>query len=87
MKTNLGDKVKDTVTGFTGIVIGRTTFLHGCVRCGVQSDKLKDGRPSDAVWIDEPQLEIVKSKAVKEGDHNTGGPCPSTPQRSANPNR
>ena len=44
---NLGDKAKDKVTGFTGIVTARTVFLNGCVRCGVQSDKLKDGLPTD----------------------------------------
>jgi hypothetical protein len=78
---NLGDKVKDKVTGFTGIVAGRTTFLHGCVRCGVQCDELKDGKPLDVIWFDEPQLKLVKADAVCEGDHDTGGPCPSTPQR------
>lgn len=83
----LGDKVKDSVTGFTGIVTARTTFLHGCVRCGVQSDKLKDGKPVDAVWIDEPQLSLVKAAVVKEGKHDDGGPCPSTPQRAPDARR
>lgn len=86
-KMKLGDKVKDSVTGFTGIVTARTTFLHGCVRCGVQSDKLKDGKPVDAVWIDEPQLSLVKAAVVKEGKHDDGGPCPSTPQRAPDARR
>ena len=32
----LGDKVKDTITGFTGVVTGRSEWLFGCVRCAVQ---------------------------------------------------
>lgn len=84
---NLGDKVKDQVTGFTGIVIARTTFLHGCVRCGVQSDKLKDGKPMESQWIDEPQLTLVAAAAVKEGAHGAGGPCPAIPQRAPDARR
>lgn len=37
-KINLGDKVKDSVTGFSGIAIGRTTWLHGCDRITVQPE-------------------------------------------------
>lgn len=78
----LGDKVKDTVTGFTGIVVTRAEHLNGCIRFGVQSDKLKDGIPSDAQWFDEPQLVLVKPAAVKRGPSETGGPLPFTPKRS-----
>ena len=79
---NLGDKVKDRVTGFTGIVTGRTTFLHGCVRICITSDKLpKDGKPLDPIWIDEPQAVLVKAGVLAEGDHTNGGPMPAIPQR------
>lgn len=55
----LGDKVKDTVSGMVGIAISRTEFLHGCVRVGVQPQELHEGKPIEAVWIDEPQLDLV----------------------------
>ncbi len=32
MPIELGDKVRDTVTGFTGIAIGRAKWLYGCDR-------------------------------------------------------
>jgi hypothetical protein len=60
---NLGDKVKDSVTGFEGIVVGKTTWLNGCTRIGIQSDVLKDGLPKDVQWIDEPQLKIILPKS------------------------
>lgn len=32
MQVNLGDRVKDQVTGFEGIAIARTEWLFGCPR-------------------------------------------------------
>ena len=55
----LGDKVKDSITGFTGVVTGITTWLNGCVRIGVQHEKLKDGVPSETQWIDDVQLRVI----------------------------
>jgi hypothetical protein len=77
----LGDKVKDTITGFIGVVVGRSEWLFGCVRCAVQGEKLHEGKPVDAIWIDDGQLavtgkiklpkEIAAKAAPVEG---TGGP-------------
>ena len=83
MKINLGDKVRDTITGFSGVAIGRTEWINGCTRIVVQSDKLKDGVPTDAQHIDEPQLELVKAAKVKALKRETGGPLP-LPKRAIN---
>jgi hypothetical protein len=81
----LGDKVKDLVTGYEGIVIARTEYLNGCLRYGIQRTKLtKEGVPGAAEWIDEKQLVVVKAKAVKVEVQRTGGPAP-TPRPAANP--
>lgn len=61
----LGDRVKDSVTGVTGIVVCVTTWLHGCIRYGVQSETPKDGKPVDAVYFDQTQVVLVK-KAVHQ---------------------
>jgi hypothetical protein len=84
-RVELGSEVKDKVTGFRGIAIGRSEFLNGCARIGVQAKVGKDGSVKDAVWFDEPQLEIIVEKKIKCGLRNTGGPAPSTPTRTANP--
>lgn len=86
-KVSLGDKVKDSVTGFEGIVVAETLFLNGCTRIGVQSDKLKDGLPTDAQWFDAPQLTLVTAKVTPTGNRNTGGPMTFTPKRSADTKR
>lgn len=81
----LGDKVKEIYTGFTGIAVGRTQWLHGCDRIGIMPEKLdKDGKPQELQWFDEPQVQLVKSQAPKVAKSSKttrpGGPRPD-PQR------
>ncbi len=85
----LGDVVKDTISGFQGVAIGRTEWLYGCERITVQSQKLNEGKPIACESFDLPQLVLVKKAAVKSQikDVNTpGGPRP-TPSRSSIPSR
>lgn len=65
-KLGLGDEVQDKVTGFTGIVRGRTQYyLTGCNTYGIQNTKLgKDGNPREWKWFDEDQLKLKKSKKI-----------------------
>lgn len=79
---NLGDEVKDTVSGFKGIAIGVTQFLNGCRRIGLQPPVAKDGQMKPAEWFDEPQLEVIKAGKVSTVQRVTGGPMPSTPTRN-----
>lgn len=56
----LGTRVRDLITGMTGVAIARTEWLYGCARVGVESVEIKkDGKPSDAVWLDEQRVEAV----------------------------
>lgn len=66
MRINLGDKVKDRISGLTGIVIARTEWMYGCVRLTVQPQEMKDGKPVDVQAIDEPQLELLEARAIKD---------------------
>lgn len=78
IKINLGDEVKDSVTGIKGIAVCRMTWLHGCDRIIIQPSGVnKEGKPFDNYTTDEPQLIVLKRKKTKEGDHHTGGPVPS----------
>lgn len=58
----LGDRVKDPITGLQGVVTCVTTWLHGCIRLGVQPEELKDGKPLDAIYFDQSQLVLVESR-------------------------
>ena len=72
---NFGDKVKDRISGYVGIVIANTEWFNGCVRVTVQSQKLaKDGKVADNQTFDIEQLELVKAAAVPVKRRPTGGP-------------
>ena len=74
-KINLGDEVQDTVTGFKGIAIGVTTWLTGCDRWTVQPKGVnKEGKIYENNTFDEGSLIVLKSKKVKTGQRETGGP-------------
>ena len=80
-KIELGDKVKDIVTGFTGIAVARTQWIAGCDRITVQPDRLtKDGETMESGTFDEPMLIIVKKASIKNKSSKVitekGGPLP-----------
>jgi hypothetical protein len=81
----LGDRVKDSITGFAGTAVSRTEFITGCIRIGVQPDVGKDGKLPEGQGFDEPMLivtqkakpkVVAKAAATKE----TGGPRPLAKQ-------
>lgn len=73
-KFNLGDKLKDKITGFEGIVTGRHQWINNCNTYSVKPQVLKDGVPQDSHSFDEPQLDLVEEKAIPELNRRTGGP-------------
>ena len=76
----LGDKIRDRVTGITGIATSRTEFLNGCIQIEL-TQKIKKGEKTtlESVYgmgFDIGQLEKVdgglnKRKPVKKSE--TGG--------------
>jgi hypothetical protein len=68
----LGLTVKDTITGFTGIVTGYVQYLTGCNQALVAPKVGKDGRPLDPHWFDEQRLAIdprKKAIVLDNGNH------------------
>ena len=62
----LGDKVKDSVTGFKGIAVGRTEYLHGCIRITIQPEGMnKEGKTFECETFDEPQVIKIGGKLKK----------------------
>jgi len=79
----LGDVARDPITGYEGVVIGVTEWLHGCKRLTLQAQALHDGKPVESQGFDEPQLELVRKRAVlRPVLPKTGGPRPE-PRRRA----
>lgn len=59
----LGDRVKDPISGFQGIVTAVTTWLHGCIRVVVQPEELREGMPAADQAFDQSQLVLLAAKA------------------------
>jgi len=81
-KIELGAKVKDRITGFTGIVGSRTEYLTGCRRYGVQFQKLsKDGKPQNWQYFDEDMLTVCRGIFSFTKKENGGPVEMEAPQR------
>lgn len=77
----LGQKVRDTVTGFEGIAVSRLEYLNGCVQYLVKPKVGDDGKLPEGEWIDAQQVEVVDGGIfgrVKRAA--TGGPVPNAPK-------
>lgn len=76
----LGDLVKDKLTGFEGVVVGITQWLNACRHIGVKPIFLdKDGKPREAIWFDEPQISVLHEEFFQPDPVDpgaTGGPVP-----------
>ncbi|WP_339112810.1 hypothetical protein [Thioclava sp. GXIMD2076] len=75
----LGDQVKDTLTGFTGIVIGRVEYLTGCNQLCVLPKSDKDNELKDVHWFDIERIEKLADRAVEISSRYTGADIPSPP--------
>ena len=87
-KFELGDGVKDVITGFTGIVESRTQYITGCNVYGLNSRKLdQSGNTIDVKFLDEHRLEkkgkkfslpVVKNKSNKKDGPSSADQFPHT---------
>lgn len=76
-RIELGMVARDTITGFTGVVVADTQWLHGCRRLTLQPQELKpDGSMRDTCSFDEPQLVLVPNTPVHMSTRDSGGPRP-----------
>lgn len=85
MTIKLGDKARDKVTGFTGIVFVRSEYLSGCTRVGLQPPVDKEGKVPESQHFDEPMLELVKAAIIPPQPTADGGPRPVPRQHAAPP--
>lgn len=60
----LGDRAKDRVTGFTGIVTGHARHMTGCDTYGLTPPVNDKGETREAQWFDETRLDVTEAGAV-----------------------
>jgi hypothetical protein len=81
-KFEMGDEVRDRLTGVRGVIVARTEWINGCKRMCVQPRTLdKKGNVVDSEkakemeTVDEQQLDLIKAK-VEPAKKPKGGPMP-----------
>jgi hypothetical protein len=59
---DLGDKVKDRISGFTGIALAKSEGLYEATQFRIHSEDLDStGKVRDGVWIEAERLELLES--------------------------
>jgi hypothetical protein len=74
---NMGDVVRDSISGFEGTVISRIEYINGCVQFAVQPKIDKDGKLPDAQYFDMQRLERISVPTAKVTEftrQSVGGP-------------
>lgn len=64
---NLGDEVRDQITGFEGVVTGKVRYISGCDQLLVQPP-VKDGDFKEAHWIDIDRCRVVNVGRFKPSE-------------------
>ena len=81
MSDPMGKTGKDKITGFTGIITGRSEYINGCVHIMLEA-KAKPGMKPVHAWFDEDRIMLAvnprrkKSIYKARGTHGPGGPMP-----------
>lgn len=79
MRAQIGDKIKDVISGAEGIVVARTEWMYGCIRLTCSPQTLKDGVPAANFTVDEPQAIVLEHGAVP---NTIGEPDQAEPART-----
>lgn len=78
-KFKLNLHVRDKITGFSGVILGRTEYATGCIQYGICPKCLIEGKYPDWQWLDESRLELMGTTKIA-GLKSIGGPHPKAPE-------
>ena len=73
----MGDKVKDTLSGFTGVVLARCEHITGCNQIFILPKSDKENEIKDGIWFDIERIEKITDRAVQLGARRTGADIPA----------
>ncbi len=77
----LGDRVKDSTSGFTGIASGHAIYRFGCSQFLVTPERLKeDGSQLESAWFDEQRIALIDKLAPATPAPLSGGPQVTAPR-------
>ena len=63
-KFSNGDKVKEKITGFEGVITGTCFYITGCDQYLVVPKSKKPNVKSEGAWYDEGRLDLVEENVL-----------------------
>lgn len=73
MTFKLGQKAKDKITNFEGVIVGRCEYLSGCHQILLVPTVDEKGGHREGHWFDEQRLERVGDSQIVLDNGNTPG--------------
>lgn len=77
----LGTRVRDRITGFSGVITGFVQYISGCNQALVSAPVDKDGKIMDANWFDIQRLERTDESVIVLDNGQTPGCDAPAPKR------
>ena len=79
-KVKIGDKVRDTISGYTGVVTEIGLHMNGCYRVATTGDKLVKGKLQHE-GVSDLRLEVIEpvTRTTNTPKTRTGGPAVRAP--------
>lgn len=77
-KVKLGDKYRDTISGFEGVATARYEFVNGCVRYELERRMRPDEKEPVVSVFDEQRLQAIDEKPIAR-TARAGGPRSAKP--------
>ena len=78
-----GNRVKDLVTGFEGIVTGQVEYMNGCKKWSIDGKYNSTTDKIENMWLDQQQVVKVDdgiTKALASKKQDVGGPSRTPPR-------
>lgn len=81
-KFNLGDRVKEKITGYKGVIVCQSRYMTGCNRYAIQNEKLEGGKPADWIYFADEDMLVPAGNNINVQIEQRGGPVRmEAPQR------
>ncbi len=77
----LGTTVRDKITGFSGVVVGRVVYLSGCNQLLVAPPVDEKGAFRESQWIDEQRADVLDVSPIVLDNTTTPGHDRPAPRR------
>ena len=61
-RIGLGDHVRDTISGWTGVVVAKSEYLNGCVKYCVEAHELDGGKMMPEYWLDAYRIVVTNPR-------------------------